>query len=298
METSAYGVNMPKKYEEEKPTTFGARPLATKPEQTIGFGLDRLPPKVDAGQAPTNAESVALNQPQHSTPSADGGGFGVRKITGADGSTTYTNDPQQPGGVALGVNNSQGTLSTIGDPRTEGMTPAQASAYWQSQSAALDEKNKREQLEAIALAGDAGPSEYEKETALRNARMTAHSINAGVGRQKYRGDEAAMTTKLAEMELGGASNGETRKAALDMLKSDSETQLAQAKAIIEGEREIAKQDRADARQQRNIEAQDSRLNAQLDSRERIQAANAEAAAGKVRRGPFKLNCLTPTQFKA
>jgi hypothetical protein len=122
---------------------------APKPP-SIGNGLDAIP--IIPGAAATqpgpisalaatgagNAETAAINPP----------GLGVRKIV-KDGATTYTNDPLQPGGAALKEGGGRGTLSVIGDPRTEGMSPAQASEYWRSISSGIDAKNATREQERI-----------------------------------------------------------------------------------------------------------------------------------------------------
>lgn len=167
------------------------QPPATQPASPVADTKNAS----QVNQSGSNAENVAVNSPQNAT--TDQGAGVVR-------GGTYTN------------------------PETEGMNAAQTKAYWQNQSAMYDEKQRQRDLQAQANASPAGPSEYEKETAIRNAQLTAHSINAGVGRQKYRGNEADMTAKLAALELSGASQGDTRAAAQQLQQSQNrQAQLEQ-----------------------------------------------------------------------
>jgi hypothetical protein len=113
--------------------------VPTAPVITGAANVQPGPISALAAPGAGNAETVAMN------PVA----AGVRKITDKNGGTTYTNDPLQPGGTALNDDNSRGTLSVIGDPRTEGMSPAQASEYWRSISSGIDAKNAAREQERI-----------------------------------------------------------------------------------------------------------------------------------------------------
>jgi hypothetical protein len=157
---------------------------APKPP-SIGNGLDAIP--IIPGAAATqpgpisalaatgagNAETAAINPP----------GLGVRKIVGKDGATTYTNDPLQPGGAAL--NDSKGTLSVIGDPRTEGMSPAQAAEYWRSISSGIDAKNATREQEDILSKSIIQPGDSIGVIQAKsiNRRNAIQQMDLGVQRQ-------------------------------------------------------------------------------------------------------------------
>lgn len=239
--------------------------------QSIGGGLDNLPnlgvragnpsigarPAADAGTiaglsaakqpsppSSLNAENVALNDPR--------GGYGVRRI-----GDTYTNDPDQKGGVALGANQKPGVvtggiggLSTYSNPETEGMSPAQAAQYWNGISAEIDAKNERESQQ-LAL--------------TRNQVDSSDSIGTILAK---RGNTQGLLKQLGV------------QAEVDVARDKASS--AEALANIQ-------EARRDERQQRNLEAQDSRLFAQLDSRERMQAAKDETAAKTVTPAQFSNN---------
>jgi hypothetical protein len=140
-----------------------AAPPAEQPQ--LGFGLDRLPGSTaNAASEPpksiVGAENVATQPMAGIKPTASAvpqqSAIGVRKIVDPAGSTAYTNDPQQQGGASLGV---RGNLSISGDPRTEGMSQAQAAAYWQNQSDQRDAKNRQEELQAQVDANLISPND-------------------------------------------------------------------------------------------------------------------------------------------
>jgi hypothetical protein len=108
---------------------------------------------------------------------------GVRKIVAPDGSTTYTNDPNQTGGTALG--NGGGTVSVVGDQRTEGMSPAQAAEFWRAENERLDAKDSirdQERLlsDSIIQSGDSIGTIQAKSL---NRRSAVQQLNIGVDRQ-------------------------------------------------------------------------------------------------------------------
>jgi hypothetical protein len=231
----------------------GSTTYTNNPGQPGGVALDasnnRGTLSVMSGSKPVVNEALpALGVRQKSSiPNADNPnpsqiGFGVRKIVDKEGSTTYTNNPSQPGGVQLDDKNSKGTLSVISDPRTEGMTQAQASAYWQGQSDRLDAKAQQRDLQASLAANVVQPG--DSIGTVQAKRMNTQSLLKQQGIQ-------------AESDIAGAKANQA--ASLENLR----------------------QSHLDERQQRNLDAQDARLTAQLDSRERTQTAKAEAEAGKV-----------------
>jgi hypothetical protein len=167
-------------------TPAAVAPSTPKPP-SIGNGLDAIPiiPGVAATQpgpisalAATgagNAETAAINPPS----------IGVRKIVGKDGATTYTNDPLQPGGAALKEGDGRGTLSVIGDPRTEGMSPAQAAEYWNSISSGIDAKNATREQERILSDSiiQPGDSIGVIQAKSLNRRNAMQQMNLGVQQQ-------------------------------------------------------------------------------------------------------------------
>lgn len=189
-----------------------------------------------------DARLNSLSAIPNNDPTSGQTGLGVRKVVGQDGSVTYTNNSSQSGGVQLDDKNSKGTLSVISDPRTEGMTPQQAVAYWQSQSDRLDAKAQQRDIQASLAANVVQPG--DSIGTVHAKRMNTQSLMKQQGIQ-------------------------------------TESDIAGAKATQAASLENIRQGHLDERQQRNLDAQNARLTAQLDSRERIQAAKTEAEAGKV-----------------
>lgn len=216
----------------------GSTTYTNMPSQPGGTQLNSANSRGTLSVVGDNGSSLTKSNTPNIGAVLNSGNNAVRKITAADGAVTYTNDPAQKGGVDIG----NGNLSVIGDPRTEGMTPAQASQYWQQKSDYYDAKQQRRDLDAniqanLASSGDSiGELAAKKQNRKFLDSQFSTTVSADVA-----SDKANSTQYLANLQ----------------------------------------EDRRDARQQRNLEAQDSRLTAQLDSRERMQAAKDKAAAGKV-----------------
>jgi hypothetical protein len=142
--------------------TAPVAPAAAPEQPQIGFGLDRLPESSGnaAAEPPKSivgAENVATQPAVVSeTTAQQQPALGLRKVVDPAGNTAYTNNPEQPGGKPFGV---RGNLSISGDPRTEGMSQAQAAAYWQNQSDQSDAKKRQEELQAQADANLVTPND-------------------------------------------------------------------------------------------------------------------------------------------
>ena len=149
--------------------------VPTAPAVPVAANVQPSPVSALAANGAGNAETAAINPP----------GLGVRKIVGKDGATTYTNDPLQPGGAALNEGNGRGTLSVIGDPRTEGMSPAQAAEYWRSVSSGIDAKNATREQEDILSKSiiQPGDSIGVIQAKSLNRRNAIQQMNLGVQQQ-------------------------------------------------------------------------------------------------------------------
>jgi hypothetical protein len=138
-----------------------------------------------ADNVATQPVAAPVSRPQvTTTPATDSqAALGVRKIVDPSGATSYTNDPQQTGGQPM---DARGALSVVGDPRTEGMTQAQAAAYWQNQSDQIDARQRREELERQADMNIVSPTDSigTIQAKRMNQQRIQRELNLGVNREQ------------------------------------------------------------------------------------------------------------------
>jgi hypothetical protein len=141
----------------EKPPEEPQVTAAPEPDKTEPASVQAAPPPVveqpvaEPAKPAVDATQVAQQDTPVTKPA-----LGIRKIVDANGATTYTNDESQRGGKPL---DEGGTLSVIGDPRTEGMTQAQAAEYWQNKSDQIDAKRRLQDVQAQSDNNRIGPTD-------------------------------------------------------------------------------------------------------------------------------------------